>query len=347
VKFNPPAAMIVVMKKNAEARHTDAVVGRIEALGLHARLAAADSQTLVVVQGDVLGLSSGEFRALDGVEDVVAAEKPYRLVSREEHPANTVVRVGNACIGGGELTVIAGPCSVESREQLQSIARFVKQQGAAVLRGGAFKPRSSPYSFQGLGEEALELMAEVGRETGLPVVTEVLSPEYVPAVAAHADMLQIGSRNMHNFALLRAAGRAGKPVLLKRGMAATIEEFLLAAEHLAVEGCGQIVLCERGIRTFEPATRNTLDLSAVPILKQLTHLPVVVDPCHAAGRRELVLPLARAAIAAGADGVMIEVHPQPETALSDGPQSLRFDDFGRMMEQLRRVAAALNPKESR
>jgi len=260
--------------------------------------------------------------------------RKFRLASKEFRE-RTVVKVGNVTVGAGGAVVIAGPCSVESREQVMEVARAVKEAGAHMLRGGAFKPRTSPYSFQGLGEEGLKYLREAGDAFGLPVVTEVLDPRHVNLVAEYADVLQIGARNMQNFPLLREVGRSGKPVLLKRGFGSTIEELLSAAEYVLLEGNDQVMLCERGIRTFERATRFTLDIAAVPVLKELTHLPVIVDPSHAAGKRSLVPPLAKAALAAGADGLIIEVHPKPEEALSDGPQSLTPEDFAALMRELR------------
>lgn len=336
--------MIVVMKAAQSAAETAAVVERLRSFGGEPHIGVASQKTYISLVGPETYVSAAELselKAMPGVEEVSLPESPYKLVARTHQPQDTIIHIGPTTIGGGRFAVIAGPCSVESREQLFAVARLIQEAGADLLRGGAFKPRSSPYSFQGLGEEGLWLLAEARQKTGLPIVTEVLSPEYVSLVAEYADVLQIGSRNMHNFALLRAVGEARKPVLLKRGMSATLEEFLLAAEYLVSEGCRDVVLCERGIRTFEHSTRNTLDLGIVPLVKQISHLPIVVDPCHATGRRELVLPMSRAALAAGADGVMVEVHPQPEKALSDGPQSLRFDDFRRLMAELRRLAEAV------
>ena len=266
---------------------------------------------------------------------VVKPPAPFRLASREAHPANTVVTAGSVAIGSGDLVVIAGPCSVESRQQIREAARHVKAAGAAMLRGGAYKPRTSPYDFQGLGGKALAWLAEAGRETGLPVVTEVLSPEDVDLVSQHADLLQVGARNMQNYALLRRLATASKPVLLKRGPSATIQEWLLAAEYLLSGGNPNVVLCERGIRTFETAMRNTLDLAGVALVKSLSHLPVIVDPSHGTGKRALVAPASRAAAAVGADGLLVEVHPQPEKALSDGEQSLNPEEFRAMMCALR------------
>ena len=294
----------------------------------------------------VLGSNPGSIRDaiidLPGVLDAIPVSKPYKQVTREWHPSSTVVDVSGVKFGGGSFVVIAGPCAVEGRDQLLTTARAVRDAGAAMLRGGAFKPRTSPYSFRGLGLTGLEHLAEARALTGLPVVTEVLTPGDVEEVSQHADMLQVGTRNAQNFALLEAVGQSPKPVLLKRGLSNTVEEWLLAAEYIVAHGNPNVVLCERGIRTFETQTRNTLDLSAVPLTKGLSHLPVVVDPSHATGHRHLVPPMALAAFAAGADGLMIEVHPDPETALSDGAQSLTFEMFSMLMDQMRRIAAALD-----
>jgi 3-deoxy-7-phosphoheptulonate synthase len=279
---------------------------------------------------------------LPGVVDAIPVSKPYKQVTREWHPEATVVNVSGVHIGDGSFAVMAGPCAVESREQMLAVATAVRDAGASVLRGGAFKPRTSPYSFRGLGSGGLEHLAAARRETGLPVVTEVLTPSDVEAVASQADMLQVGTRNAQHFSLLEAVGASGRPVLLKRGLSNTIEEWLLSAEYVVSHGNPNVVLCERGIRTFETATRNTLDISAVPLVKSLSHLPVVVDPSHATGHRHLVPSMALAALAAGADGLMVEVHPDPEHALSDGPQSLTLPMFAELMDQLRRLAAALD-----
>jgi len=279
---------------------------------------------------------------LPGVVDAIPVSKPYKQVGREWHPDPTVVDVSGLCIGDGSLTVIAGPCAVESREQMLATARAVHEAGAAMLRGGAFKPRTSPYSFQGLGATGLEHLAAARAATGMPIITEVVTPADVEVVAEIADMLQVGTRNAQNFALLQAVGEAGRPVLLKRGQSNTVEEWLLAAEYVVSRGNSDVVLCERGIRTFEAATRNTLDLSAVPVVKSLSHLPVIVDPSHATGHRHLVVPMALAAVAAGADGLLIEVHPDPENALSDGAQSLTFAQFDQLMAQIRRLSLALD-----
>src|SRR5690606_15445805 len=279
--------------------------------------------------------------AMDGVERCVRIVQPYKLASRQFRPEPTGVEVGGRRIGGSELTVIAGPCAVESEEQIVTAARMVKEAGATMLRGGAFKPRTSPYSFQGLAEEGLRLLAVARAETGLPVVTEVMDTEDVELVAEYADMLQIGARNMQNFPLLKEAGRSGKPVLLKRGLSATIEEWLMAAEYIISAGNPNVVLCERGIRTFETATRNTLDLNAVPVVKELSHLPIIVDPSHGTGKWRYVTPMARAAVAAGADGLMVEVPPDPENAVSDGQQSLKPEKFRELMREVRAAARAL------
>ena len=278
---------------------------------------------------------------LDGVEQTVPVLRPYKLASRDFHPEDTVVPVNGLAVGGRKFVVMAGPCAVEGREELLEAARAVREAGAHMLRGGAFKPRTSPYSFQGLGEQGLRILAEARRETGLPVVTEVMTPEQVPLVTTYADVLQVGARNMQNYSLLHAVGEAQRPVLLKRGLMSTIEELLMSAEYILSHGNERVILCERGIRTFEKLTRNTLDINAVPLLKQLSHLPVVVDPSHATGRWDLVVPVSRAAVAAGADGLLIEVHPEPSAALSDGGQSLKPEVFARLMDELRAVAHAV------
>ena len=283
---------------------------------------------------------------LPGVVDAIPVSKPYKMVGLEWHPDRTVVSVGGARFGGHEFVVAAGPCAIESHDQLLATARGVRTAGALVLRGGAYKPRTSPYSFRGLGVAGLQLLAEARAETGLPVVTEVLTPGDVEVVAQWADMLQIGTRNAQNFSLLEAAGQAGKPVLLKRGMSNTIEEWLLSAEYVLSQGNPDVVLCERGIRSFETATRNTLDLSAVPLVRSLSHLPVVVDPSHATGHRHLVAPMALAALACGADGLLVEVHPRPDEALSDGPQSLTLEQFGTLMTELHRIAPVVGREMS-
>lgn len=333
--------MIVVMKADAGEAELQAVIARIEELGLRTHLSKGEHRTVVGVIGQKPDWLAERLAAMDGVDRVVPILQPYKLASREFKPEPSQVRVGQVVIGGPDVVVIAGPCSVESPEQLLETARAVRQAGAVLLRGGAFKPRTSPYAFQGLAEEGLKLLAQAREETGLRVVTEVVSPGDVALVASYADMLQIGARNMQNFALLREVGRCRKPVLLKRGLSATIDEWLMAAEYIMSEGNHQVVLCERGIRTFETATRNTLDLSAVPVVKERSHLPILIDPSHGTGAWHLVPPMALAAIAAGADGLLVEVHPRPAEALSDGPQSLKPDRFAQMMEGVRAVARAV------
>lgn len=334
--------MIVVMERDATEEQIQKVVSRLEREGFQVHLSRGVTRTIIGAVGDKGHLQRESLEAMEGVEKVVPVLRPYKLAAREFRPENTVVRLRQGVeIGGEAIQVIAGPCAVESFEQLLVTAEAVKASGATILRGGAFKPRTSPYSFQGLEEEGLRLLAQARAATGLPVVTEVMDPRSVPLVAEYADVLQVGARNMQNFYLLREVGAAKKPVLLKRGPSATIEEWMLAAEYIMSAGNDQIILCERGIRTFENATRNTLDLSAVPLVKSLSHLPVFVDPSHGTGRWELVTPMALAAVAAGADGVMIEVHPNPGEALSDGPQSLKPDKFAQLMRQLTRVATAV------
>ena len=333
--------MIIITRPDISDDELDHIRERVESAGLHTHLSRGEHRTIIGCIGDEARLQELPLRSLPGVESVLPVLKPYKRASREFSVDRTVVRVGErATIGGESITVIAGPCSVENREMLHETASAVRDFGATILRGGAFKPRSSPYSFQGLGREALRILVEVRAATGLPVVTEVLDTRDVDLVAEHADMLQVGARNMQNFALLAELGRAKRPVLLKRGMSATVTELLMAAEYIMANGNDAIVLCERGIRTFERATRNTLDVSAIPVLKRETHLPVIVDPSHAGGDAALVAPLAFAGIAAGADGLIIEVHPDPESALSDGDQSLAPPAFGSLMERLSAFAAA-------
>jgi 3-deoxy-7-phosphoheptulonate synthase len=334
--------MLILMNVNATPEEVRNVVAHVRERGFEPiELPGADRLAI-----GVLGSGPASIRDaivdLPGVIDAIAVSKPYKQVTREWHPDDTVVDVSGLCIGDGSFTVIAGPCAVESREQVLTTARAVRDAGAAMLRGGAFKPRTSPYSFRGLGLEGLDYLAEARAATGLPVVTEVLTPADVEIVSQRADMLQVGTRNAQNFALLEAVGGADRPVLLKRGLSNTVEEWLLAAEYVVSHGNPEVVLCERGIRTFEAATRNTLDLSSVPVVKSLSHLPVMVDPSHATGHRHLVVPMALAALAAGADGLLIEVHPDPEKALSDGPQSLTFAMFDELMAQIRRLSLALD-----
>ena len=326
--------MIIVMKPGATQDVVDQMLARIEAKGLKALHMPGSERVVLGALGDERVLAELQFEADPHVESVKPILAPYKLVSRELHPHDTLVQIGNATFGGGRFGLIAGPCAVENEAQILGSARAAKAAGARVLRAGAYKPRTSPYAFQGLGVDGLKLLAEVGREVGLPVVTEVIESADVEVVAAHADALQVGARNMQNFALLKAVGRSGKPIILKRGMSAKVEDLLLAAEYVLAAGNDQLILCERGIRTFETATRNTLDLSAVPILKAKSHLPVIVDPSHGTGKRELVTPMALAAAAAGADGVMVEVHINPPEALSDGPQSLYPDQMLALGQQL-------------
>jgi 3-deoxy-7-phosphoheptulonate synthase len=329
--------MFVVMSRSATEAEVLGVKSRILAEGLTPYEHAREDGLLLAVVGELAGRREalmGELGALPGVDRVTPISRPFKLASREFHPEDTVIRVLDAAIGDGSLTVMAGPCSVESRDQLLETARGVKAAGATVLRGGAFKPRTSPYAFQGLGVEALRYLAEARDETGLPVVTEVMEPQQVDIVAEYADILQIGARNMQNYSLLNAAGRVARPVMVKRGFGATIEELLMAAEYIVAAGNPNVILCERGIRTFETYTRNTMDLAAVPVLHSLTHLPVIVDPSHATGKRWLVRPLALGGVAVGADGVMVEVHPDPDSALSDAEQQLDIPSFAALMADL-------------
>ena len=327
--------MVVVMAAEAGEADVRAVVAQVEAAGGEAFVSRGVNRTIVGLVGDVERFETLSLRSMPGVADVVRISAPYKLVSRENHPDRSTIDVRGVPIGPATLTLIAGPCAVESPEQTLAAANMARRAGARLLRGGAFKPRTSPYAFQGLGEKGLRILAEVREETGMPIVTEVVDAGDVDLVAEHADMLQVGTRNMQNFALLQAVGGAGKPVMLKRGFNATIEEWLMAAEYIAQRGNLDIVLCERGIRTFEKATRNTLDISAVPVAQKLSHLPVIIDPSHSGGHRELVLPLTRAAIAVGADGVIIDVHPHPETAQCDGPQALVDADMAELADAVR------------
>jgi len=333
--------MIVVMKPGATGAQIANVTARIEQWGCRVHISEGQEHTIIGVIGNGRPLDREQLERMSGVARTVPILRPFKLASRDFHPQSTVVKIDGISVGGKQLVVMAGPCAVENREQLLEAARAVKEAGTHVLRGGAFKPRTSPYSFQGLGEEGLRILAEARKETGLPIVTEVMEPQMVPLVMMYADILQIGARNMQNYALLHAVGEAQRPVLLKRGMMSTVEELLMAAEYILSHGNERIILCERGIRTFEQYTRNTLDISAVPLLKQLSHLPVIVDPSHGTGKWELVEPLSRAAVAAGADGLLIEVHPHPEEALSDGAQSLKPSRFAQLMEGLRPVAEAV------
>jgi len=332
--------VIIVLKPGSTERDVAFIEEKIRAHGLTAHISRGVERILVGAIGDERRVDVEAFEGLDCVERVVRILKPYKLVSREFRKEDTVITVRGQRIGGGTVALIAGPCSVEGREMMVEIGRTVAGAGASFLRGGAFKPRTSPYAFQGLGEEGLRYLAEAREATGLPVVTELMDPRDIDVVARYADVIQIGARNMQNFRLLTEVGRLDKPVVLKRGLSATIVEWLMSAEYIASEGNAQIILCERGIRTYETATRNTFDVSAIPLVKSLSHLPVIADPSHAAGKVDLVEPLAAAAVAAGADGIMVEVHHRPETALSDGPQSLKPDLFRAMVPRLARIAEA-------
>jgi 3-deoxy-7-phosphoheptulonate synthase len=333
--------MLVVMKPHATEAEVEAVVERIRTLGLTPHPIPGAQRVAIGVTGNKGGIETAQFETMPGVADAIRVSQPFKLVSREVKEEDTVIDVGGVPLGGNALAVMAGPCSVESKEQILETAHAVKAAGAKFLRGGAFKPRTSPYEFQGLAEEGLKLLALAREQTGLKVVTEVMDAETLPMVAEYADVLQIGARNMQNFSLIKRLGELRKPILLKRGPSATIKEWLMAAEYVVAGGNYQVALCERGIRTFETMTRNTLDLNAVPVLKALTHLPVIVDPSHGIGLRAHVAAMARAGIAAGADGIIVEVHPRPDRALSDGPQSLLPREFEDLMKQVRVIAGAL------
>ena len=332
--------MLIVMEHSATPEQIETVIQAVTRLGFAPQPIPGENRMAIGVLGNQGYVDEEPFRDLPGIQELIHVTKPYKLVSRDFHPSDSVVTVGTARVGWGSAPVIiAGPCTVESREQVQLTARAVKAAGAGILRGGAFKPRTGPHSFQGLGYEGLDYLAEAGREVGLPIVTEVMRIDQLERVAAVADCLQVGARNMQNFDLLKEVGRVGKPVMLKRGMSATLEEFLAAAEYIVLEGNANVILCERGIRTFERALRNTLDLGVVPYLRQVTHLPVIVDPSHALGRRDLVIPMSKAAIVVGAAGIMVEVHPNPAQALCDGPQSLDPAGFAQLMGELRAAHA--------
>jgi len=336
--------MVVVMDVNSTVEQIEIVNQRLDQLGFNTQIIRGVKRIVIGAVGDRTVSDLRALQQMPGVEKIVPIMRPYKLVSREGKDEDTVIDIGGARIGGGKITVIAGPCAVESREQLLTAAQQVKAAGGHIIRGGAFKPRTSPYSFQGLEQEGLEILREASIATGLPVVTEVIDERSLEMALDYVDMLQIGARNMQNFRLLKAVGKSVKPVLLKRGMSATIEEWLMAAEYIMSEGNGRIVLCERGIRTFETATRNTLDLSAVPLVKRFSHLPVIVDPSHATGDRGLVMPMSLAAIAAGADGLILEMHPEPAKALSDGPQSLTPEGLEQVMASLSPLLPALGRK---
>ncbi len=333
--------MLIVMDRTATPEQVSAVVETAEKRGYRAHPIPGAQRTAIGLTGNRGAIDSGAFENLPGVFEVVRVSHPYKLVSREFHPEDTIVSVGGVPVGGKQVVVIAGPCAVESLEQVVTIAKAVKAHGAHLLRGGAYKPRTSPYSFQGLGEEGLKMLSAARAETGLPVVTEVLDAGTVDLVAEHADCLQIGARNMQNFELLKRAGQSGKPILLKRGMSATLEEFFLAAEYVLSEGNPNVILCERGIRTFSDFTRNTMDLAIVPAVERLSHLPIVTDPSHGTGKRHKVTPMSRASIAAGADGIAVEVHHKPQEALSDGPQALTPAMFAELMAEVGPIARAM------
>ena len=334
--------MLVVMKHGASGAEVDAVVAAIEEMGYEARPMPGAQRTAVGLVGNDGRVDSSRIGALSGVAQVIHVTQPYKQVSREWRPENTIVTIAPGVdVGGNEVVIMAGPCSVESEEQIVLAAHQVKAAGAACLRGGAFKPRSSPYSFQGLGEIGLHYLATARKETGLAIVTEAMDEQGAELVAEYADCIQIGARNMQNYSLLKFVGTLGKPVLLKRGLAATINDLLLSAEYVLASGNKDVILCERGVRTFDPATRNMFDLTAIPIVQQLSHLPIVADPSHGTGIRDLVLPMARAAVAAGANGILVEVHPNPERALSDGAQSLYPEQFAQLVGELRTIAAAI------
>jgi 3-deoxy-7-phosphoheptulonate synthase len=332
-------SLIIVMRQDATSNDVSHVVERLEAIGAEAHVSVGRRRTVIGAVGDREEIQQLPWEAFPGVERAVPVLKPFKFVSRDFQPEDTVADVGGVLVGGGRFAAIAGPCAVETRDLLYTSAEAVLKAGATILRGDAFKPRTSPYSFQGHGEKGLQMLAEVREDLGLPFVAEVLDPRDVELVASYADMIRVGTRNMANFTLLSELGKQDKPVMLKRGFTATVEEWLNAAEYVYKEGNHQVVLCERGIRTFETSTRNTLDISAVPVLKQLSHLPVVVDPSHSGGKRALVAPLTRAAVAAGADGFMVDVHPSPETALVDGPQAILPSEFAELMDDVRALAA--------
>ena len=334
--------MVIVMQEKASAKQIAGAVARVEALGYRAHLVQGEERTIIGVIGDDRPIDRAAFELLDGVEKTVPILKPFKLASRNMQAQDSILSLNGIKIGGPQIIIMAGPCAVEGRSQILETAQAVKEAGAQVLRGGAYKPRTSPYSFQGMGEEGLELLAEAREATGLPVVTEVMSPEQVPLVMKYADMFQIGARNMQNYSLLHAVGEANHPVLLKRGMMSTIEELLMSAEYILSHGNMRVALCERGIRTFEKYTRNTTDINAIPVIKQMSHLPVILDPSHGTGKWEYVTAVAKAGIAAGADGLIIEVHPHPEEAASDGAQSLKPEKFAQMVREVRRVAEAVD-----
>lgn len=335
---------IIVLKPRTTSKELGNIVKKLERMGFKANISKGTERTVIGVIGDTSKITeekSSAFEVMPGVEKIHRIIKPFKLASRDFKAGNTTIKIGRNTIGAKKIHVIAGPCAIENMPTLLKIAQEVKKAGATFLRGGAFKPRTSPYSFQGLGEEGLKFLAEAGKITGLPVVTEIMDPRDLEVILEYVDVIQIGARNMQNFRLLQEVGSCNKPIILKRGLSATIKEFLMAAEYILSQGNTELILCERGIRTFETATRNTLDLSAIPVLKDLTHLPVIVDPSHGVGRWDYVAPMAKAAVAAGADGLMIEVHSKPDEALSDGEQSLKPDKFRKLMKELKTIAKAV------
>jgi len=334
--------MLIIMHVNSTAEQIEQVKQKIIDLNLTPHVIPGRTRCAIGITGNKGALSADYFKHLPGVVQCITVTKPYKLVSREVHPEDTVIELGDVQIGGPEITVIAGPCSVENELQIFDIARQLAKMGVKFLRGGAFKPRTSPYSFQGLGEKGLKLLARVREETGMKIVSEVLDTEYLELVTEYVDVVQVGARNMYNYSLLKRVGKINKPVLLKRGLSATLEEFLMSAEYILSHGNFQVILCERGIRTFSTHSRNTLDINVIPMVKQLSHLPIIIDPSHASGERNSVPPLARAAIAVGADGIMVEVHPDPENALSDGHQSLYPFQFKQLLEQVQKIAGIIN-----
>jgi 3-deoxy-7-phosphoheptulonate synthase len=334
--------MIIVMQQQAEPKTIEDVVKRVEELGYKVHLSRGEARTIIgIIGADEHKLQTGMFEAMDGVEKTMRVMQPYKVASRDFSHEDTVININGVKVGGTKITVMAGPCSVESREMVLETAHAVKEAGGSILRGGAFKPRSSPYSFQGMGEEGLRYLAEAREQTGLPIITEVMGADEIELVSEYADVLQVGARNTQNYSLLKALSKVRKPVFLKRGMSSTIQELLMSAEYILAGGNMQVMVCERGIRTYETATRFTFDVNAIPVLKELTHLPVVADPAHGTGKWNLVTPIARAAIAAGADSIMVEVHPDPSKASSDGAQSLTLERFATMMQELRPVAEAV------
>ncbi len=334
--------MMIIMKTSATPQEVERVVDKIKSLGLAAHLSQGIEATIIGAIGETHSIPTDPFEVMDGVEIVQRITQPYKLASRQFHPENSIFSIDGFTVGGDEIAVVAGPCSVESRSQILETAQAVKEAGASALRGGVFKPRTSPYAFQGLGEEGLELLAEAREATGLPIVVEIMSQVQLDLMVKYVDVLQIGARNMQNFNLLRAVGETRTPVLLKRGLSATIEELLMSAEYILAGGNKQVMLCERGIRTFETATRNTTDINAIPVLKGLTHLPVILDPSHSTGHYDYVAAVARAAVAAGADGIIVEVHPDPAHAVSDGRQSLKPEKFAAMVKQIGQIAQIMD-----